>query len=290
MLRIGTRGSALALAQTRKVIDDLGGGKLVVIEASGSALNDKARWTRALDMALLNGEIDIAVHSAKDVPAERPAGITQAAVPQREDPRDRLCGAESIEAIAAGARIGTASPRRVALISALRSDVAAVELRGNVDTRLRRLDDGTVDATVLAAAGLNRLGLTDVGVPLDPATFTPAAGQGALLLECRAKDAETLKSAATVNHSNSATELAFERAVVIALDADCHTPLGALARCDGSTVTLDVVVLASNGNQWIRDRAVGVPADAQQLVGDLIQDLRAAGADELLAESRGELA
>jgi hydroxymethylbilane synthase len=290
VLRIGTRGSALALAQTRNVIDDLGGGELVVIEASGSALNDKARWTRALDMALLNCEIDIAVHSAKDVPAERPAGITQAAVPQREDPRDRLCGAESIEALATGARIGTASPRRVALISALRGDVAAVELRGNVDTRLRRLDDGTVDATVLAAAGLNRLGLTDVGVPLDPATFTPAAGQGALLLECRAKDAETLKNAATVNHSNSATELAFERAVVIALDADCHTPLGALARCDGSIVTLDVVVLASNGNQWIRDRAVGVPGDAQQLVGGLIQNLRAAGADELLAESRGELA
>ena len=290
MLRIGTRGSALALAQTRKVIDDLGGGELVVIEASGSDLNDKARWTRALDTALLNGEIDIAVHSAKDVPAERPSGITQAAVPQREDPRDRLCGADSLDALPPGARIGTASPRRVALISALRSDVAAVELRGNVDTRLRRLDDRTVDATVLAAAGLNRLGLTDVGVPLDPATFTPAAGQGALLLECRAKDAETLKSAATVNHSNSATELAFERAVVIALDADCHTPLGALARCDGSTVTLDVVVLASNGNQWIRDRAVGVPADAQHLVGGLIQNLRAAGADELLGESRGELA
>jgi len=290
VLRIGTRGSALALAQTRKVIDDLGGGELVVIEASGSDLNDKARWTRALDTALLNGEIDIAVHSAKDVPAERPAGITQAAVPQREDPRDRLCGADSLDALPPGARIGTASPRRVALISALRGDVAAVELRGNVDTRLRRLDDGTVDATVLAAAGLNRLGLTDVGVPLDPATFTPAAGQGALLLECRAKDAETLKSAATVNHSNSATELAFERAVVIALDADCHTPLGALARCDGSTVTLDVVVLASNGNQWIRDRAVGVPADAQHLVGGLIQNLRAAGADELLGESRGELA
>jgi hydroxymethylbilane synthase len=128
VLRIGTRGSALALAQTRNVIDDLGGGELVVIEASGSALNDKARWTRALDMALLNCEIDIAVHSAKDVPAERPAGITQAAVPQREDPRDRLCGAESIEALATGARIGTASPRRVALISALRGDVAAVEL------------------------------------------------------------------------------------------------------------------------------------------------------------------
>jgi len=290
VLRVGTRGSALALAQTRHVINDLGSGELVVIEASGSVSNDKARWTRALDTALLNGEIDIAVHSAKDVPAERPAGIRQAAVPQREDPRDRLCGAESLDALPTGARIGTASPRRVALISALRRDVAAVELRGNVDTRLRRLEDGTVDATVLAAAGLNRLGLDDVGAPLDPDTFTPAAGQGALLLECREEDATALENAMAINHSNSAAELALERAVVTALGADCHTALGALARCDGSAVTLDVVVLASNGNQWIRDRAIGAAADSEQLVGDLINNLRAAGAFELLAEARGEVA
>lgn len=290
MLRIGTRGSALALAQTRSLIDGLGGGELIVIEASGSPDNDKARWTRALDRALLEGEIDIAVHSAKDVPAERPSGIRQAAVPNREDPRDRICGAESIEALPAGARIGTASPRRTALISALRNDVDVVELRGNVDTRLRRLEDGSVDATVLAAAGLNRLALTDVGAPLDPAVFTPAAGQGALLLECRTDDDATLERASSLDHPGSAVELAMERAVVIELDADCHTPLGALARCDGSTVTLDAVVLASDGNHWIRDRVVGAVADADDLVGRLIGNLRSAGADDLLASSRGELA
>lgn len=290
MLRIGTRGSALALAQTRAVIGQLGSGELTVIESSGSPVNDKARWTSSLDQALLAGEIDIAVHSAKDVPAERPDRITCAAVPEREDPRDRICGTTGFEALATGATVGTASPRRIALIRAHSPGVDCVELRGNVDTRLRRIEDGSVDAAVLAAAGLNRLGLSEVGVALDPTAFTPAAGQGALMLECRADHDEAVALCATIDHGASRIELEAERSVVAALDADCHTAMGALARVDGEAVTLDVVVLAPDGSRWVRDRARGAAADAGLLAAELVGRIRAAGADDLLALSRGESA
>ena len=287
MLRIGTRGSALALAQTRAVIEQIG-GELVIIESSGSPANDKERWTRTLDAALLDGSIDVAVHSAKDVPVQRPTGIHCAAIPEREDPRDRICGAQSLDDLQPGSTVGTASPRRIALTQASHPSVACVELRGNVDTRLRRIDEGAVDAAILAAAGLNRLGLKDVGAPLDPAVFTPAAGQGALMLECRSDDQAAIETCAPIDNRSARLELQMERAIVDALNADCHTAMGVLARADEATVTLDVVVLAADGSSWIRDRAEGALDEAAHLASEVVSRLRAAGADNLLASSRGE--
>ena len=159
MLRVGTRGSALALAQARTITERLAGAELIVVESSGAPTDDKARWTRSLDRALLDGEVDLTIHSAKDVPSERPPGIATRAVPRRGDPRDALCGAESPESLDPGARVGTASPRRTALIGAFFDRAETVDLRGNVDTRLRKLDAGECDAAVLAAAGLSRTAL-----------------------------------------------------------------------------------------------------------------------------------
>jgi len=288
VIRVGTRGSALALAQTRQVLDGLGPAELITVESSGPATFDKSRWTSALEQALLDGSIDIAVHSAKDVPAQRPAGIMTAAVPEREDPRDRLCGVGSLAELAPGSTVGTASPRRSAQLMAVRPDLAAVELRGNVDTRLRKLEEGEVDAIILAAAGLNRLGYRETGTALELNLFTPAAGQGALLLECREGDAEALGFTAAVNDKQTAIELAIERDVVTELDADCHTALGAFARCEGATVTLDVMALNSDGSNWIHDHIEGPVGDASSLTGALVSRMRAAGVDALLAQSKGE--
>ena len=288
MIRVGTRGSALALAQTRQVLEGLGPAELVTVESSGAATLDKSRWTSALEQALLDGSIDIAGHSAKDVPAQRPAGIVTAAVPKREDPRDRICGVDSTAELAPGATVGTSSPRRSAQLLATRPDLEVVELRGNVDTRLRKLKEGEVDAVILAAAGLNRLELADTGTALDLSLFTPAAGQGTLLLECREEHAEALEFAAAANDETTATELTIERAVVTELDADCHTALGAFARCEGATVTLDVMALNSDGSSWIRDHIEGPVGDASSLTGVLVGRMRAAGVDALLAQSRGE--
>jgi hydroxymethylbilane synthase len=291
LLRLGTRGSALALAQTRAVADLLAAGtqvELVTVESSGPPTTDKARWTSGLERALLEDEIDLAVHSAKDVPSSRPDGIVTAAVPQREDPRDRICGAESLASLPEGARIGTASPRREALIRSLREDLTVIELRGNVDSRLRKLDEGAADALILAAAGLNRLGLGDLGTPLDPASFTPAAGQGSLMLECRGGDLAALEAAALIDDRDSALELEAERSVVAALDADCHTAVGVLARIDADSLSVDAVVAAPDGSTWIRDHIECPHGEAPERIRRLVRNLRSAGAGDLLAMSRGE--
>ena len=183
-MRVGTRGSALALAQASWVVERLGAGgiqpELVTIATSGDrglAVEDKSRWVSELERALLEDRIDVAVHSAKDVPAELPDDLALVAIPEREDPRDAICGAPSLEALPAGARIGTSSVRRAAQLQALRPDLAVVELRGNVDTRLRKLAEGEVDALVLAIAGLARLGRAgEAGGTLDE--LVPAAGAG----------------------------------------------------------------------------------------------------------------
>jgi hydroxymethylbilane synthase len=288
VIRVGTRGSALALAQTRQVVGLLGPSELVAVESSGPATLDKSRWTRSLEKALLDGSIDIAVHSAKDVPAQRPAGIVTAAVPTREDPSDRICGAGSLNDLAPGSTVGTSSPRRSAQLMAARPDLEVVELRGNVDTRLRKLEQGEVDAVILAAAGLNRLGHTEVGTPLDLSLFTPAAGQGSLLLECREGDSTAFEFAAAANDEKAATELTVERDVVTQLDADCHTALGAIARCDGATVTLEVMALNTDGTSWIRDRIEGSLNEAESITNVLVSRMRAAGVDALLAQTKGE--
>jgi hydroxymethylbilane synthase len=279
-VRIGTRGSALALAQTRQVGALLGGEhELIEVVTSGDrgeAFSDKERWVRELDAALLDGSVDCAVHSAKDVPAQLPEGIVIAAVPRRADPRDALCGAATLADLAEGARVGTSSLRRTAQVRALRADLAVVDLRGNVDTRLRKLADGDYDAIVLAAAGLERLGRGDAGTPLDD--LVPAAGQGCLAVTTRAGEEERV---AAIDDPSSARALAAKRALVRALEADCHTPVGAHARAAGDRLTLRAFVGAADGSAWVRDELDG--AEPERLGADVARRLLSAGAREVLA-------
>ena len=281
-VRIGTRGSALALAQARQVAKLLDGGEHELVEVvtsgdRGEAVSDKERWVRELDAALLDGAVDCAVHSAKDVPAQLPEGIVIAAVPPRADPRDALCGAAALAALAAGARVGTSSLRRAAQVRALRDDLAVVDLRGNVDTRLRKLEDGDYDAIVLAAAGLERLGRGDAGTPLEE--LVPASGQGCLAVTTRAGE-ESLVAA--IDDPAAARALAAERALVRALEADCHTPVGAHAEVLGSdALRLRAFVGAADGSAWVRDELDG--ADPERLGAAVAQRLLSAGAREVLA-------
>jgi hydroxymethylbilane synthase len=279
-VRIGTRGSALALAQARQVAALLGGEhdfvEVVTGGDRGEATSDKERWVRELDAALLDGAVDCAVHSAKDVPAALPPGIVIAAVPRRADPRDALCGAAALTALAQGARVGTSSLRRAAQLRALRADLAVVELRGNVDTRLRRLADGGYDAIVLAAAGLQRLGRGGAGRPLDE--LVPAAGQGCLAVTTRAGEEQRVGA---IDHPPSARALAAERALVRALQADCHTPVGAHAQVRASALVLRAFVGAPDGSAWVRDELEG--DEPERLGAEVAARLLSAGGREVLA-------
>jgi len=261
-MRVGTRGSALALAQAGGVVDLLPGGRgeheLVTIATSGDrgeAGGDKERWVKELEQALLDGRIDLAVHSAKDVPADLPPGLEIVAAPRRADPRDALCGARSLEELAPGAVVGTSSVRRAALLHAAREDLEVVELRGNVDSRLAKLADGGYAAIVLALAGLQRLGRGDAATGvLDAAAFTPAAGQGTLVLEARSGDGDALAAAGAVADLETMRCLAAERSLIRALGADCHTPVGAHAGLDEAGVmTLRAFVGRGDGSMWLRD-------------------------------------
>ena len=285
-MRLGTRGSALALAQARAVAAALDGDvEVVTITTSGDrdrARGDKERWVREIDAALLRGDVDLAVHSAKDVPAQVADGIVIAAVPERADPRDALCGAESLASLAPGARVGTSSLRRAAQLRALRDDLEVLELRGNVDTRLGRLAAGDYDAIVLARAGLDRLGrgAEATGV-LDE--LVPAAGQGALAVTVRADDERAITAVAAVSDERAELSLLAERALVRALEADCHTPVGAhaiLAGEGGRELLLRAFVGAPDGAMWLRDELAG--DDPEALGAEVARRLRAAGADEVL--------
>jgi len=279
-VRIGTRGSALALAQARQVAALLGGEhELVEVVTSGDrgeAESDKERWVRELDRALLDGSVDCAVHSAKDVPATLPEGIVIAAVPPRADPRDALCGASALGELAAGARVGTSSLRRAAQVRALCPELSVVELRGNVDTRLRKLSDGGYDAIVLAVAGLERLGRGDAGVPVDE--LVPAAGQGCLAVTVRLGEEDRV---AAIDDAPSARALLAERALVRGLEADCHTPVGAHAVVGAEGLTLRAFVGAADGSAWVRDELDG--AEPERLGAEVARRLLSAGAREVLA-------
>jgi len=278
-VRIGTRGSALALAQARQVAALLGGEhELVEVVTSGDRgthVSDKERWVRELDAALLGGEVDCAVHSAKDVPARLPEGIAIAAVPARADPRDALCGAASLGALPAGARVGTSSLRRAAQLRALRVDLEVLELRGNVDTRLRKLAEGDYDAIVLAVAGLQRLERDGEGAPLEE--LVPAAGQGCLAVTTRAGEEQRV---AALHDEPSARALTAERALVRALEADCHTPVGAHATVRADGLTLRAFVGAPDGSAWVRDELEG--GDPEALGAQVAARLLSAGAREVL--------
>lgn len=283
-MRIATRGSALALAQARLVADALGGAELVTLTTTGDRrrdVDDKREWILELEDALLRGEADLAVHSAKDVPADLAEGLVLAGAPRRADPRDALCGATSLRELPDGARVGTSSLRRQAALLAVRPDIEVLELRGNVDTRLRRLREGDFDAIVLALAGLQRLGREDeAGGALDE--LLPAAGQGTLALEARADDDAMLRAVETITDAETLECLRCERALVRELGADCRTPVGALATVvpDGGGLRLSAFVGRVDGSAWLRDELLG--ADPEALGAEVAARLRSAGADEVL--------
>jgi hydroxymethylbilane synthase len=278
-VRLGTRGSALALVQARAVREALAPeveAEIVEITTSGDrgVAGDKARWIDTIEDALERGEIDLAVHSAKDVPAASLLrdGMDLAAVLGREDARDALVGAESLDALPEGARVGTASLRRRAQLLAVRGDLNVVALRGNVDTRLRKLADGQCDALVLAAAGLRRLGReSEIGALLDPSVFVPAPGQGALAVEGRSIPTTLVDAAADA-------ALRAERFVVEALEATCDTPIG--VHHDG--VALHAFVGMPDGSAWLRDSVTATGGDAPAI---LLERLESMGARDLLARA-----
>jgi hydroxymethylbilane synthase len=289
MIRIATRGSKLALAQAGQVADMLGGAELVEVSSDG-AVGDKARFVRGVERALLEGDADIGVHSAKDLPAELPEGLSIAAVPPREDAADVWIGAGgSFDEVAEGARVGTASLRRRAQLLAARPDLRVEELHGNVDTRLRRLREGELDAIVLAAAGLSRLGRAgEASFSIAAETMTPAAGQGALVLQARTGDEEANRAAAAIGEERAVLELTAERAVVALMDATCATPIGVHATLGGGLLEIDAFVGLPDGSEWIRDR-VEAEAGEPALAGSMLAErLLSAGAREILdrAEER----
>jgi hydroxymethylbilane synthase len=285
VIRLGTRASALALAQARLVADRLPSAHLVPITTSGDrgSRDDKSRFVKEIEEALLAGEVDLAVHSAKDVPGELPEGLSIAGVPRREDPLDALCGADSLDSVASGAVVGTSSVRRRAQLLALRPDLSVRELRGNVDTRLRRLSEDGFDAIVLARAGLIRLGREGQGSSLPE--LVPAPGQGCLVLEARSDDEATREAAAAITDDDALAALTAERALVTALEATCNTPIGAWARRADGSLRLTAFVGLPDGSHWIRDDFAGDAADPAALGREVAGRLEAAGARELLAEA-----
>jgi hydroxymethylbilane synthase len=291
-MRIGTRGSALALAQAQTIAERIPGAELVVVSTSGDRGErggDKARWVDAIEQALLCEEIDLAVHSAKDVPSRLADGLELVGCPPRADARDALCGAASLAGLPEGARVGTSSLRRAAQLRALREDLEPVAVRGNVDTRLRRLSEAEngLHAIVLARAGLQRLG-HDGGTPLDE--LVPAAGQGTLALEARAGDERVQEAVAPLRDSETELALAAERSLVRALDADCHTALGAYARIDdahdGRRIEIEAWIGLHDGSAWIADKLSG--ADAEALGREVAERMLTMGAREMLDAGRAD--
>lgn len=276
MIRIGTRGSALALAQANWVAEQLTAEtELITITTSGDrgvAVEDKSRWVSELERALLDGRIDVAVHSAKDVPAELADGLELVAIPPRADPRDAICGASSLRELPEGARVGTSSLRRAAQLRAARDDLEVVPVRGNVDTRLRKLAEGQYDALVLAVAGLRRLGHEPDGV-LDE--LVPAAGQGALALE-----AQLGLELGDLSDPDATTCVLAERELTRRLEASCNTPVGAYAHPAGEDrIELRAWAGRADGSAWIDDRLSG---GAEGLGVAVAERMLAAGAAELL--------
>ena len=284
-LRIATRGSALALAQAGQVAEMLGGAELVEVSSDGEA-GDKARFVRGVERALLDGEAEIGVHSAKDVPAELTEGLMLAAVPPREDPADAWIGVgSSLEDVPEGAKVGTASLRRRAQLLAARPDLEVGELHGNVDTRLGKLAEGELDAIVLAVAGLRRLGREgEIAFALPSESMTPAAGQGSLLLQIRDGDDEALQAVEPIVDAVALRELTAERTVVSLLGATCNSPLGVHARIDmvSGQMRIDAFAGLPDGSEWLRDRIEGDPAEPTLLGAELAKRLVDSGGRDLL--------
>jgi hydroxymethylbilane synthase len=285
-VRIATRGSALALTQARWVADRLGGAELVVASSDGEP-GDKSRFVRGVERVLLAGGAEIGVHSAKDLPGAMPDGLEIAAVPPREDSADVWIGAGgSLDDAPEGARVGTASLRRRAQLLATRPDLRVEELHGNVDTRLRKLAEGEMDAIVLAAAGLRRLGREDaIGFAIPVDRMVPAAGQGALALQVQAEDEATIDTASTINDLDAMRELTAERTVVALLEATCASPLGVHARVERNGIAIEAFVGLPDGSEWLRDRIDGNAEEPSLAGAELTRRLLGAGARELLDQA-----
>lgn len=289
VFRLGTRGSPLALTQARIVRDALlaahGWGEdavaIVPIRTTGDRVQDralaeiggKALWTKELDRALLANEIDAAVHSMKDVETIRPAAITIAAMLPRADVRDRLIGAPDIATLRSGAVVGTSSPRRRAQLLRHRPDLRIVLFRGNVETRLAKLAAGEADATLLAAAGLDRLGRDDVGTAIPTDTMLPAPAQGAVGIETRADDHDARRIVAAIDHDDTSACVLAERALLAGLAADCHSPVGAMASLAGETLRLTAELLTEDGADSVVGTVEGAIDDplGATLAADLLE-------------------
>jgi hydroxymethylbilane synthase len=285
-LKLGSRGSALALVQAEAVAAALGGAEVIAVKTEDVAVGDKSRFVRGVERALLEGDVDLGVHSAKDLPGDLAAGLELVGVVGREDPRDALVGAGGLDELAEGARVGTSSLRRRSQLLALRPDLEVAELRGNVDTRLRRVADGDFDAIVLATAGLARLGRADeVGYRFELTAMTPSAGQGSLALEARVGDADAGGAAGRVSDRAALTELAAERAAIAVLEADCDSAVGICARHDGDALVVHGYAGAPDGGDWVRDRVEGDPDQPVSLGEALAERMLAAGARAILEAS-----
>jgi hydroxymethylbilane synthase len=294
LIRLGTRASALALAQAEQVAGLLGECEVIPIQTRGDRLGaddgDKSRWVAELERALLDGEIDLAVHSAKDVPGELAAGLALLGSPARAAVEDVLCGAASLAELAPGARVGTSSLRRLAQLRSAREDLEVVGIRGNVDTRLRKLGDPQerLDAIVLARAGLQRLGREgEAGATLEPERFVPAPGQGILALEGRAEDERARELVQAIADADAFACLRAERALARDLGASCETPLGALALPAGcGCLNLRAWVGLPDGSQWMGDELLGGFYDPDALGQRVAERLLSVGAGELLEQAQ----
>jgi len=302
-LRIGTRGSALALWQAREAAARLAAAhpglavELVVLKTEGdrfsearlSASGGRGVFVKEIQEALLSGKIDLGVHSLKDLPTEPATGTAIAAILERADPRDALVsqGGGDLGSLRRGALLGTGSPRRRGQIAAARPDVAFAELRGNVDTRVRKVAAGELDAVVLAVAGLTRLGIDGaLWSPIPTEICLPAPGQGAIAIETRAEDGPTRGLVEALDHGATAKAVIAERAYLAALGAGCLAPAGAYARLEGDRLVLDAVVATADGTRAVRDGGAGSPADPVALGWAVAEKILAAGGDEIVRASR----
>jgi hydroxymethylbilane synthase len=302
MLRLGTRGSPLALTQARMVRDALAAvhgfaPERIAIEpirTTGDRVRGpladaggKGLFTKEIEEALLAGAIDLAVHSSKDLPAELPAGLTLAAFLEREDPRDALVSRTSrtIAGLPRGAPVGTSSPRRRALLLRQRPDLRVVDLRGNVETRLRRLEEGVADATLLALAGLKRLGRAgDATAVLELDEFLPAVGQGAIGIEIRADDARTRALLTPINHAATAAALAVERAFLAALEGTCRTPIAGHATVDAAGVRFRGMIVKPDGSEAFATTRTGAVGEAAALGADAGRELKTRAGPDFFSE------
>lgn len=295
-LRIGTRGSTLALVQAHGVRDaliaahglDKSAIEIRVIKTTGdrvqnrplSEIGGKGLFTREIEDALLQGAIDMAVHSIKDMPTQLPAGLTIPTLMRREDPRDAFLSpvAGSLQELPEGAKVGSSSLRRGALIRALRPDLRVVMFRGNVETRLRKLNEGVVDATLLAVAGLNRLGLAGrITSPIAVADMLPAIAQGAVGIEICANDDRVQALLAPLHHGETARCVAAERAFLAALDGSCQTPIAGYATLSGDSIDFRGLIVRPDGSETIETARAGPAADAEVLGADAGAELKARG-------------